>query len=253
MAVQHVLPCVCLMFADVRLGRVLTYLHTHSQTLNEQLQQLDSFCKLDAGLIITAFDSLFSQQSCDLPNNPRSQTVSSGQIAYSTSDAWFACSSFDPQQPVAGDSPTYLHRSDPINLMNRQHLGSLLCFRVGAHDLGIAVGQWHNVPRHDRLWARCTTGLLDDEVHMVFECPSYASVRERFAVLFTILGGDAHTWASLPAMPDSDTMRRFMHQNPGLVAAFVHTCWRLRAEPDIDPEVLSSSPDVLQAIDTPGS
>ena len=83
---------------------------------------------------------------------------------------------------------------------------------------------------------------------MVFECPFYAPVRERFDMLFNFLGGDAQTWASLPAVPDGDAMRQFMHQNPVLVAAFVHTCWRMRAAPDVDPEIILSSPDVLHAI-----
>lgn len=35
-----------------------------------------------------------------------------------------------------------------------------------------------------------------------------------------------------------------MHQCPVLVASFVHVCGKMRAEPDIHPQMLLSSPDV---------
>lgn len=59
-------------------------------------------------------------------------------------------------------------------------------------------------------------------------------------MLYEFLGVNAQVWASLPAMPDSDAMRLFMHHGPVLVAAFVHVRWRMPAEPDTDPEVALS-------------
>ena len=38
------------------------------------------------------------------------------------------------------------------------HLASLLCFRLGAHDLGVAVGRWHGVSRADRMCNWCSLG-----------------------------------------------------------------------------------------------
>lgn len=101
--------------------RILTYL----QHLREQLQRLYQFCKLDADVVVAAFDSWFYQQWSGLPNSPRLQSVTSGQIAHSTYDGWFACASSDQQQSagLSADSPAYLHSSEPIN---RQRIGFLL-------------------------------------------------------------------------------------------------------------------------------
>ena len=83
---------------------------------------------------------------------------------------------------------------------------------------------------------------------MVFECPHYAAIREHFSMLYTFLDGEAQTWSHLSVTPDSDAMRCFIHQNPVLVAAFVHACWRVRAEPDLDPAVVLTSADICHAV-----
>jgi hypothetical protein len=85
---------------------------------------------------------------------------------------------------------------------------------------------------------------------MIFECPFYAPVRERFSMLYEAFGGSAQTWSSIacchPAGPDMVT---FMQQPPALVAAFVHCCYLMRCHPDIDPESLFSSHSIAQVID----
>lgn len=39
-----------------------------------------------------------------------------------------------------------------------------------------------------------------------------------------------------------------MQQHPALVAAFVHACWRARAEPELDLEFVLSSADIVHAM-----
>ena len=85
---------------------------------------------------------------------------------------------------------------------------------------------------------------------MVFECPFYAPVRERFAMLFEPFGDSSQTWATIAGChPAGDDMITFMKQAPALVAAFVHCCNLMRCHPDTDPEVLLSSQAIAQAID----
>lgn len=58
------------------------------------------------------------------------------------------------------------------------------------------------------------------------------------ALHFFFLGWEAHAWANLPATPDLQRMRCFMQQRPALKAAFVQACQHVRAEPDLDPEIV---------------
>jgi len=60
-----------------------------------------------------------------------------------------------------------------------------LRFRLGCHGLPIAAGRLASVPRHDRVCMCCTTGSLGDELHLVFECPALAGVRQEYAALFS--------------------------------------------------------------------
>jgi hypothetical protein len=82
---------------------------------------------------------------------------------------------------------------------------------------------------------------------MVFECPFYAPVRERFSQLFESFGGRSQTWTSIASShPGGTDMLTFMRQRPALVAAFVHCCFLLRCHPDTDPDVFLSSQPIAQ-------
>ena len=173
---------------------------------------------------MTAFDDWFMQDWHDLPGDPRS--ADSGKVLLSVYDRWFSqqqSRGFDGVDRY-GLSPAHVAHTAGIHTA---HLASLLRFRLGAHDLGVAVGRWHGVSRADRMCNRCSLGCIDDEFHMVFECTHYNSARAQFTCLFDQFGGHAHIADSVsPAGPH---MARFMHQDKRLVAAFVHACWLLRS------------------------
>ena len=57
-------------------------------------------------------------------------------------------------------------------------------FKLGCHSLGIVTGRFRRVPHHQRLCARCDAGALDDERHLVFECPSFEHLRVQHRQLF---------------------------------------------------------------------
>ena len=63
---------------------------------------------------------------------------------------------------------------------------SFLRFKLSCHDLGIELGRWkHRVARQDRLCTYCDGANLDDEMHMIFECPEMQVVREQYSHLFS--------------------------------------------------------------------
>ena len=234
-----------------QLRRVLEYVHAHSQQLGDAVQRLQNFQSLDLKTIARAFDGVLYQQWQGCPVNPRD--AASGHGVYSTYERWFAaCSSADMLSvSPALWCPDYVSQTAGIN---REHLGSLTRFRLGAHDLRVCSGRWQRppVPRSDRVCLRpgCQSEVVEDEFHMVFECPFYAPVRERFAMLFEPFGDSSQTWATIAGChPAGDDMITFMKQAPALVAAFVHCCYLMRCHPDTDPEVLLSSQAIAQAID----
>ena len=53
-------------------------------------------------------------------------------------------------------------------------------FRLSAHNLNIEVGRWTNIPTDSRLCSLCTLGLVEDEYHLMFICPTYHHFRETY-------------------------------------------------------------------------
>ena len=74
---------------------------------------------------------------------------------------------------------------------------TLLRFKLGSHSLPIVLGRRTGVPRAQRLCQRCNLHALDDERHLVFECPAMQCVRDRYPALFS---------------PATNTMQLFMWQ-----------------------------------------
>ena len=231
--------------------RVLGSVHRESQQLPGVLQQLRSFQQLEVPAVLRAFNTCFYQQWSDLPVNPR--TADGSRVVFASYDRWLAPCPFSELDLADPGSwcPKYVDQSAGLN---REHLGSLSRFRLGAHDLRVCTGRWQRppLPRGARVCQRpgCDLGSVEDEFHMLFECPFYAPVRERFACLFEAFGGVAQHWVSITTCtPDSGQMAAFMDQHPALVAAFVHACYLLRCHPDSDPELILSSSALVHAME----
>ena len=77
------------------------------------------------------------------------------------------------------DRPGYLF----LRLGHRQTYMFVRC-KLGCHGLAIVTGRWHGVPRLQRGCSRCDMSALDDERHLVFECPSFEDVRREHRQLF---------------------------------------------------------------------
>ena len=153
-----------------------------------------------------AYDAIWGQQWADVRDvYPR--VAPSNQVHLATHAAWF-------MEPGREGAP-YLRASERVH---PQHLISLIRFRVGSHWLRVETGRWRGVPRAERVCTHCGTGAVQDEMHMVFECPAYLGQRRLHAQLFQ---GFGH-WNGAAA--GSKCMQAFMAQSQHEVAAFVHGC-----------------------------
>ena len=104
--------------------------------------------------------------------------------------------------------PAYISTVD--NRAQRRHLAQL---RTGSHWLQMEQGRFAGLERSERLCPHCDMGAVEDEEHMIFQCPHYSQIRERYAALF---GEGAPT-----------SVHGFLHQDAISVANFVHECAKL--------------------------
>ena len=90
---------------------------------------------------------------------------------------------------------------------SRAQLRRLAQLRTGSHQLRVETGRWERprVAREQRICQRCQSGEVDDEHHMVFDCPALEEVRVQHAGLFA----------------GSADLRSFLAQESLQVAAFV--------------------------------
>ena len=109
-----------------------------------------------------------------------------------------------------GRLPRYLYEASAIPAA---HWRSLLKFRTGSHNLRRVVGTFNREPRDGRVCRMrgCVGSHVEDELHIVFECPAFASQRT------------AATAAGL-VFSDDHKLPVFLAQEPALVAEFIHNC-----------------------------
>ena len=77
--------------------------------------------------------------------------------------------------------------SNATRLADSNMRRTLVRFRLGAHGLQVVTAvrsKAGHVKRADRLCRCCSMQVVEDEFHVVFECPLYNEVRLRFSELF---------------------------------------------------------------------
>ena len=104
------------------------------------------------------------------------------------------------------DRPGYLF----LRLSYRKSY-TFIRFKLGCHGLAIVTGRWHDVPRAQRLCTRCDMHALDDERHLVFECPAFEGLRREFRQLFGRQVG-------------YDMRRFFAHKDQSAVVLYILRC-----------------------------
>ena len=67
-------------------------------------------------------------------------------------------------------------------LNNRSHIKAIAQFRTSSHNLQIELGR-HTIPvtlSSNRICKFCSTAQIDDEIHMLIECPFHTQERNKF-------------------------------------------------------------------------
>ena len=83
-----------------------------------------------------------------------------------------------------------------------------LRFRLGSHNLQVELGRWQDRrPRCHRICQRCALQSIDDEWHMVYECPVFDGLRAARRFLFS--GTAAHDLSAF--MRQRDQKGVFQH------------------------------------------
>lgn len=122
-------------------------------------------------------------------------------------------------QCVRGDTPIGTPPEYLVQGLVRdaRHRACLSRFRCSCHELRVERDRYLPVaakpPRHMRTCLICASPAVEDEHHLVFDCPLYDSLRFQFADLFST---DCHTVAC------------FLSKNPDRVARFIYSCFELR-------------------------
>ena len=104
-----------------------------------------------------------------LPRYPR---LAESQVALTTYRRWMSREDWL-------DRPGYLF----LHLSHRQAY-MFVRFKLGCHGLAIVTGRWQGVQRSLRICQRCHMSALDDERHLVFECPVFEDLRRNSRQLF---------------------------------------------------------------------
>ena len=112
-----------------------------------------------------------------ISGNPRQGDVENRRIV--TYKQWMS----------GGSQPAVSCVNGSIGLGPGQVTVALLKARTGSLPLAVNTGRWRGIPFAARQCDKCATGCVEDLHHVVFECPIYSSVRDKFADLYTECGG----------------------------------------------------------------
>ena len=154
----------------------------------------------------------------------------SNMVKMVTYNSWFMTGPIPEEELDAGypqGMPRYIRHTAGIPFA---YVKQLMRLRTGAHHLAIETGRWSRpvLPRQRRTCTKCTQTVVEDELHLLFECPAYVRIREKFEnVLFSKFGGCRQ--ATRTMRNDVAQVRQFMDQEPTYqVAKFVFECFEFR-------------------------
>lgn len=177
-----------------------------------------------------AWDVVVQQPWDGLLGNPR--TAPSCSVYYDTYASWFAVGEGEAG-PALYDQLTSRDPAMPRYVkctagVHAKWLIPLIRLRTGGHHLAVEVGRWSGLSREERVCTHCDREAVEDEMHVLFECPAYVGVRQAFShKLFSLLGGIAET---VSAVKHDGQFWRFMEQEPRHVAHYVYECFKVQQQ-----------------------
>jgi hypothetical protein len=71
-----------------------------------------------------------------------------------------------------------------VHINNFELRRSFTKLRTSSHRLQIELGRYQGVSRHNRMCTKCSSNVIEDELHFLFECSKYDEDRE--SMLFEI-------------------------------------------------------------------
>ncbi len=92
-------------------------------------------------------------------------------------------------------------------------------YRYGILPLELETGRYKGVERENRLCTLCSEGVVEDQIHFAFKCPSYNHFRREF---FDICNDRIGGWDN---MSDLDRTAVLFENQPRLFGKFVKKCF----------------------------
>ena len=118
------------------------------------------------------------------------------------------------------------------------HVKQLMRLPMGAHHLAaIETGrlQRPTVPRDEHVRLYWKRNAVEDELHVLFECPAYQQIRTKYGSKFFSRFGFNMQSAIRVLTRETGKVPEFMNQEPMLVARFVSECWHWRCQNEDNP------------------
>ena len=97
----------------------------------------------------------------------------------------------------------------------------ILRFRMGCHKVPRDIGCWLCVPQRNKFCMLCQLGILEDEKHLVFECPAL----QDFVIGMKTCSMNVDFVDHVDQAPEGDAMILFMWQDDIIVVArYIDAC-----------------------------
>jgi hypothetical protein len=214
-------------------GRIGVFVRSHGLDLTRP--ETEELFKLDHEAVWDAWGFVL-KEPWELVEgvNPRTDTVEKVKLAtYSWCFATPEVPKEEQEPTYPAEMPKYIRHTGGIPF---EHVKQLMRFRTGAHHLAIETGRWQRpqVPRDERLCVRCTLHGVEDEMHILFECPAYQHIRSKYGrKLFSRFGRNMPS-AIRVLTQEPGKVPEFMNQEPRHVARFVAECLLTRWQNEDD-------------------
>ena len=133
--------------------------------------QVQSIPVIDTNTVIAGLEHQASLSWNNLSSNPRTAPTKNAKLC--TWHNWF--------RPFNTSNPYFLL---PVS---GKRMKRFLRFRLSCHSLPIETGRHHRppIPRSSRLCPHCPLASVGDEYHLVFECPIFQPLRDKYHTLFS--------------------------------------------------------------------
>ena len=75
---------------------------------------------------------------------------------------------------------THFGKEKYLQINNFKIRQSICKIRVSAYSLNIETGRYKNIIRSERKFTNCSKGDIEDEKHLIVDCPLYENIRVKF-------------------------------------------------------------------------